>query len=838
MLQSSERYARVSELFQAAAELPPQDRMAFLGKQCDESLRLEVEALLKADAQAFAFIEQPIAELPADLFAECDEEDFAGRSFGSYRVIREIGRGGLGAVYLAARADEQFQKQVAIKVVKRGLDTDDILRRFRAERQILAQLEHPNIARLIDAGSTDDGLPYFVMEYVEGESITSYCDAHQLSTTERLELFRLVCGALTYAHQHLVIHRDIKPSNILVTGDGIPKLLDFGIAKVLHAEDPLAALTMTGVRVMTPEYASPEQVRGLPVSTATDVYSLGVLLYELLTGAKPYRLTSHGSEELSRAITDQIPERPSTTASRNQRSEISLPKSLRGDLDNIVLMALRKEPERRYSSVEHFSEDIRRHCQRLPVRARQPTFSYRAQKFVQRNKIGVAAALIVFLTLVSGIIVTVIQTERVVTERNRARQEAAKATRISTFLQDVLAFSSPDWLSSNPRHNREATIADALETASRRVETELTDQPEVAAAVHFTLGMTYKALFRLEPAEKHMRESLAIRRRLLDPQDQDFAQSLAGLGDVLWAGGKAEAEAPLREAVAIYRRAEKNGEVDAKWFTIALNDLGLAVQYAKKGDPTEAEALYHEALAVAARLTGADRAPIAIIYSNLGTLRSDHGDLDGAMKDARRAIEEQRLVPGGEFRMETGVFLSNLGNLLGRRGDLAAGREVLQEAIEFFLKTLGDSHARSAAPIALLADNYCRAGDYGRALEEARRALEILKRAYSDEEHADFVRAWIPLGKALTHTGEIAEGERVLRRALMVGEKKLPPKHQRIANTQSALGENLALQERYQEANELLQTSYDNMKSTLGVGNPDTLAAAERLQKFQQVRAE
>ncbi|MGZ5003001.1 MAG: serine/threonine protein kinase, partial [Chthoniobacterales bacterium] len=411
MRPAGERWARVKELFEAAVDLDPNQRTALLDKECgdDDALRSEIESLLKSDERTDGFIEQPAIAIPRDLFPNNVEEPFAGRQFGSYQIMREIGRGGLGAVYLAARADDEYRKQVAIKLVRRGLDTEDILRRFRNERQILAQLDHPNIARLIDGGTTDDGLPYFVMEYVNGQPINGYCDANALSTTERLTLFRKVCSAVTYAHQNLVIHRDLKPSNILVTQEGEPKLLDFGIAKLLSAGDELFTQTIPALRVMTPEYASPEQIKGDKIMTTSDVYSLGVLLYELLTGQQPYRLKTRTPEQIARAITEQEPERPSTVLADNQQSEIGNPKSLRGDLDNIVLMAMRKEPARRYASVGQFSEDVRRHLTGLPVVARKDTVAYRTSKFVNRHRIGVAAAALVLLSLVGGIVATLIQ---------------------------------------------------------------------------------------------------------------------------------------------------------------------------------------------------------------------------------------------------------------------------------------------------------------------------------------------------------------------------------------------------------------------------------------------
>src|SRR3954470_10361201 len=334
----NERWTRVKELFEAAADLPPNERATLLSKECDgdTALRREVESLLASDAQTDGFIEEPVLEIPRDLFREPPDESLVGRQYGAYQILREVGRGGLGAVYLAARADDEYRKEVALKLVRRGLDTEDILRRFRNERQILAQLDHPNIARLVDGGTTDDGLPYFVMDYVNGQPITAYCETHSLKPTERLDLFRKVCAAVTFAHQNLVIHRDLKPSNILVAADGEPKLLDFGIAKLLGPEEEALAPTLPGQRVMTPEYASPEQVKGERITTASDVYSLGVVLYELLTNQRPYRLKTRTAEEIARAITEQEPERPSTTLARAGQSKFQNRKSriLQGDLDN------------------------------------------------------------------------------------------------------------------------------------------------------------------------------------------------------------------------------------------------------------------------------------------------------------------------------------------------------------------------------------------------------------------------------------------------------------------------------------------------------------------------
>ncbi|MEO8439568.1 MAG: protein kinase [Spartobacteria bacterium] len=417
---------QVNDLFDAAVELTGTERAEFLERECADNheLRAEVESLLAADADVSRFIDDPILSIPPEIFPEASTE-LAGQQFGAYRIVREIGRGGLGTVYLAERADEAYRKEVAIKLIRRGLDTDDILHRFRNERQILAQLEHPHIARLLDGGTTSDGLPFFVMEYVAGEPLLDYCESRRLSIDDRLELFRKICATVTYAHQNLVIHRDLKPSNILVTVEGEPKLLDFGIARVLTAENEDLTLTAPAARLLTPNYASPEQISGGRLTTSSDIYSLGVILYELLTGQKPYRIKSGTSEEMARAVTEQEPERPSTAAARqsgNQRSETRNQRSLRGDLDNIVLMALRKEPERRYISAAAFADDIERYLTGRPVIAHHDTVTYRASKFVRRHKAGVLSTVFLLLAIIAGITGTLWQSRQANLQRAKAEK--------------------------------------------------------------------------------------------------------------------------------------------------------------------------------------------------------------------------------------------------------------------------------------------------------------------------------------------------------------------------------------------------------------------------------
>jgi tetratricopeptide (TPR) repeat protein/predicted Ser/Thr protein kinase len=485
---------------------------------------------------------------------------------GQYRLLECIGSGGMGAVYLAKRADQQFQMQVAIKLIKRGMDTDSILRRFQHERQILASLEHPNIARLLDGGTTEDGVPYFVMEYIEGQRIDRYAEEHQLSISERLELFRQVCGAVSYAHQRLVVHRDLKPSNILVTPAGVPKLLDFGIAKIIQPNDSEELLpTITMVPIMTPEYASPEQIEGVSATTLSDVYSLGAVMYELLAGQAPYCLTSRSRQEIEKAISTAQIEKPSRVVSRPEDA-----RRLRGDLDNIVWMAMRKETARRYRSVEQFSEDIRRHLAGRPVIAQPDTLSYRSAKFLRRNRLAVSAAALLFLTLVGGIVATSWQAHRATIQEHRARAEQARAERrfnqVRKLANSVL-FDYHDAIKDLPGATkvREQLVKDALnylDSLAGEAHEDPALQRELAAAYErvgdVRGGKSSGSLGDIAGAIESYTKALAIREALVvlnaDAQARrDLAVSHQKIGDRLVDTGKtSDGLEHLRKAQTLY----------------------------------------------------------------------------------------------------------------------------------------------------------------------------------------------------------------------------------------------------------------------------------------------
>jgi len=513
---NSENWQKVEELLNAALEIAPTKRREFLDGIGADGLRREVESLLDCEFKTDGFLASPAIAFSNDFFNDEDAPDaLLNQEIGNYKIIRELGRGGMGAVYLGERTDGKFSQQVALKLLKRELNTADIRRRFRHERQILAALAHPNIARLLDAGTTSDGLPFLVMEYVEGLPIDEFCDGQNLDLNERLELFRTVCDAVAFAHRNLIVHRDLKPSNILVTTDGIPKLLDFGISKLLTPEfESDSAHTVTKLGAMTPEYASPEQLRGESVTTATDVYSLGVILYELLTFHRPFEFKKHSAEEIIRAVCNTEPtapsvsrrkwseppavagglaqsavtskqsgtKRPPATAGGSDKTRVTA-SQLRGDLDNIVLKALKKEPSRRYSSVEQFSEDIRRHLADLPVVARPDTLSYRATKFVSRNRVAVFAGLLIFLSLLGGVIATVWQARRAEANQVKAERRFNDVRRLS----NALLFELSPKIERLPgaTEAREILVKralDYLDSLAREAEGDLQLQSELSAA--------------------------------------------------------------------------------------------------------------------------------------------------------------------------------------------------------------------------------------------------------------------------------------------------------------------------------------------------------------------
>ena len=813
----------VDEILCEALATPAEARASFLERACggDVELRREVESLLaSAEEMGDDFLAKPVLPPPSPRRPELAE----GRRIGPYRISGEIGRGGMGRVYLAVR-DDEYEQEVALKVLKRGLDTDEIVRRFRNERQILARLDHPSIARILDGGTTDDGLPYFVMDRVRGEPIDRYCDRRGLSVRARLELFRKVCAAVHFAHQNLIVHRDLKPGNILVTGDGEPRLLDFGIAKLLASDE--TPMTIPGFQPMTPHYASPEQMLGEPITTASDVYLLGSLLYELLCGRRPARSGHRDDVEApSRAVESPGGEPSAEEVSRSRGVDPgTLRRRLAGDLDSIVLKALEVEPERRYSSAEQLSEDLRRHLEGLPVLARQATLAYRTAKFVRRHRLGAAVTAAFLLTILGfGVAMTVLW-KRAERERERAVAERELAEEVTEFLVDV--FEKPDPQASK---GDDVTARQLLDERAGSIDEELAGQPETRAVLMNAMGRAYLGLGLYEKAGPLLEESVRLRRESPGTRPDEMATSLLNLAAVHRAGDRlGEAEALAREALEILRR----GRADDAEVARAVNNLAglLRVQ----GDPLTAEELYREALAMKIRLFGGEHPDVATGKNNLALALKAQGKYEEAEKLYRESLA-LRIRLHGEVSTEVATTQNNLAALLLEKADLDAAEPLLRENLALRRQVYGAEHAGVTSPLKNLAALLQLRGRYAEAESHYREALAIYRRHFG-EEHTSVAGVLRHLAELQRLQGDAAEGEVTARRAVEILRRKLAPGHWRIAAAESVLGGCLLDLGRYVEAEPLLERSYAVIAEAQGEASRQAREAGERLERFDEVRA-
>ncbi len=628
----AERWARVGEILDAVLDAGTAEREQILDERCagDAGLRAEVESLLRAEAVADARLEAPALEWAGALADGCGfdaaaPEHVRGERIGPWRLVEEIGRGGMGTVWRAERADGAYEQPAALKLIRRGLDSDAILARFVGERSILARLQHPHIARLIDGGIAGDGRPYFAMELVEGEPITDWCDRRRLSVRDRIRLLLSAIDAVQYAHQQLVVHRDLKPSNILVTAAGEVKLLDFGIAKVLDASAGRAdAATMTqfGFRMLTPEYAAPEQLRGEAVTTATDVYALGVLLYELLTGLRPTAARGQrgAAAEAPNEASVRAPTRPSTQVSdavaRLRASTTPrLRRNLRGDLDTIVLRALHEEPERRYRTAEALRRDLLRHLAGRPVHARPDSRWYRLRKFVARHRTGVVAAALVAASLAAGLVATAWQARRAELRALEAGRQAQRAEEVKAFLITVFESGGPrEW------RGKEPTARELLDAGAKRVDEELAGNPELHAEMQAIIGELYFDQGRLDPAERLLRSSLEQRRELSGEDSESYADSLGKLADLLYVNGDwTQARQAQVQALRILRqRFGEHPRTAAALASLSLTELAL-------GNAVEAIDLQRQALDIDRRALGPSHVRVADDMRILAALLVDRG---------------------------------------------------------------------------------------------------------------------------------------------------------------------------------------------------------------------
>ncbi len=803
---------------------------------------------------------------PAAPFEDSSFNDFR---IGVWRALRTLGRGGMGTVYLVERSEGGFRQHGAMKLLRAGADSDEFLRRFEQERQILATLNHEGIARLLDGGRDPQGRPYLVMEYVEGEPIDRACDRERLSVDQRVALFAQVAQAVAYAHRNLIAHRDIKPGNIIIDNDGKAKLLDFGIAKAL-ADEPLGEepLTRTALRVFTPDYATPEQVYGQPASTATDVYQLGLLLYELLTGQRAQRVTDMSQQTLENAICRAEPVRPSErvagdelAATARQITPSALRRKLRGDLDNIVLKALRKEPERRYASAIAMVEDLERWRQGRPVRARPETWGYRSGKFVRRHAWAVAAS-VAIVAMIAGYAVTVtIQANALARERDRAQAEAAKALQVKTLVLRVFEGANPDASGSAQLSAREL-----LDRGWAAIERELGGQPDVQIELLDAVGEAYRQLGVYDRAEALFARSLQIARGEASRQPLLLARALRSRGRVRSdRGDYAAAETDLRDALGRYRAAfgKDHEDIAATLGDLAqlldlrgefagsetlyrealamhrtlhgerhlrvadtLGDLGMILR--RQGDYTGAEPLLSQSLSLRRQLLPAQHPEIAYAMTDLAQVRNDLGEYDSAEALYREALASMQ-ASLGETHPNVALTMITLARVLKTRRDFDGARDLLLRALQIRRKALGERHPSIALNLNDIGQTYLEASDSAASGSEpgnpASADLDQAERYYRealDIYPADNPGRWMViynLGQVAEKRGDLVAAERQYREALVGQRKHYGDEHDRVGMQLNRLGIVLYRQKRLDEAEAAMRQALAIYRKRLAAGH-------------------
>ena len=870
-----ERWSRVEELFARATDLEAGVRTAYLDEACrgDTELREYILDLLRDDSSLDVTIEKTIADTAIRVFAsgEAPADEMRGQMIGPYRVERLLGSGGMGMVYLAKRADQQFDQDVAIKLGRHRLVDPDTVLRLRNERQILADLDHPNIARLFDGGTTDEGVPYLVMEYIDGIRVDTYCDLHRLDIAQRLEVFQTICSAVHYAHQNLIIHRDIKATNILVAADGTPKLLDFGIAKLIDAAGTATdGLTREGAVIMTPVNAAPEQLLGNAVTTSTDVYGLGLLLYRLLSGYPAHELEGMTPNQFAQVVCQHDVVKPSsrlqreqlvpsrsphdldlqTVASDRRTSVPRLQRQLRGDLDTIVLKALRKEPERRYRSASALADDISLHRKSLPIVARSESWRYRAGKFVRRHYAAVTASVLVVAMLAVFSVVVSVQNRNIARERDTAQE-------VSKFLEEI--FNAQD-----PREARGAKItADVLlAKGAQEIEEDLDDRPEIQSTLMGTIGRVYRNLGEIPQSIDMLEKALAQQIDLYGEDSpivaatqNDLAQSLTQRADYARArtllesakaintrefgavskqvaenlqnlanlhnrsGDLDNAQSCIEESIAIYTELAANSETDAEpdpqtRIMLAASKATYARILQVKGDYDRTEALLLEAIDIVAD-TGLENYPATAYYlQNLGVLQRTKGDLDAARETLDHAVVTIRRIFGDQHDLLAATMVQQ-GIVYQLTGDFENAELVLREALNLRSERRGERHPSVGYVLVILGMLQHDMADLAAAEESLRRSLSIFDEAY-EGDHQNTASALTELGAVLNSAGKPGEALVLLQRALQIREDDFGAEHELLAGTRTEIADALTRLGQYDAAEPILLESYEVLRDTPG----------------------
>ena len=832
-----ERWARIQSLFEDVAALPAGERGAYLSEHCndDPALRDYIASLVATSKDVDATIEQTIVGAACDAFGDSSTDQFTGETIGPYRIERLLGEGGMGMVYLASRADEQFDQRVAIKLGRHRLVDPQTEYRLRHERQILADLDHPGIARLLDGGTTTEGVPYIVMEYIDGVRIDTYCDLCRLGINARLKLFRQICLAVHYAHQNLIIHRDIKPSNILVTADGMPKLLDFGIAKLTDAAGAAKqGLTREGAVVMTPANATPEQILAQPVTTATDVYGLGLLLYRMLCGCRPFDADSMTPSEIAHKVCEEPLPAPSTrlhrlqygpgnhTAAQIQVGEIAdnrklsadrMVRRLRGDLDTIAMQALNKDPARRYRSAGALAEDIDLYLKSMPIHARRDSWTYRTTKFVRRHYLGVAFSALIATMLVAFSVVVSVQNRTIAAERDAARE-------VSRFLEDIFRAQDPV-----QARGTSITAEELLAEGAARIRQQLDDQPEIQSTLMATIGRVYFNLGAHTDAADFLDRALSLRASIDRPDTVEVAALENDLGKTLiripdYERAESLLDSALNINVSAYgERSSATGETlynlaelhlitgeleDAQRFAEAsmgiyedlrkerpielaeaINMLARVLQ--ARGQLDQTESLFQEAIRILAREGGDDHPYMPYYQQNLGALQRERGDLASAEASFDDAIAAARRIYGEEhyFVAET---LIDKGSLLHEHGELERAEIVMRDALRRHLAARGSDHPMVGFNRTVLGMLLHDKGDVAEAEAALNDAIDLFARVLNPE-HQYTASAMTELGAILNTRGRSDRAVKLLVEALAIRLKNYAPNHALVAATRTELGD-------------------------------------------------
>ncbi|MEM7585053.1 MAG: serine/threonine-protein kinase [Acidobacteriota bacterium] len=760
-------WQRIDELFDAAVDLPEDQQSDFLEQACGSQpeLQSQLERLLEADRSARNFLARPIARLTGAAATKAGQRGRPIQRVGPYRILRPLAEGGMGSVFIASRDDDEFERLVAIKLVRRGLDSAQIDRRFRRERQILATLEHPHIARLYEGGTTAAGHPFLVMELVEGLPIDAHCDQHGLTVDQRLELFIEVCEAVTFAHRHLVIHRDLKPANILVTEAGDPKLLDFGIAKLLDTEHRLSEVTSTGLSPRTPAYSSPEQVRGEAVTTATDVYALGRLLYELLSGRAPYRLQSARILELEQAILNQEPALPSLglqqepaggpssveIAKARGTDPSSLARRIAGDLDVIVSKALKKDPAERYGSPRELAQDLRRHLADLPVAARPDSPWYRARKFLRRHRPAVAVGLAFLGMILAFTLALLSQVEKTSRQRDLAEQ-------VTTF---VVGLFDRTRLLGGP--GPEVTARQLVDAGADEIQRDLGNAPEVQAAIQHAIGSIYNQLAAYDEAEKLLSSALVTREALAEPAD--LASTLTELGVTsLERADERGAARYLDRALSLCERTS-----DAVCQATVHQHLGSLLTF--QGDFRGAREALEQGLELLSRTQRRPSSQTAALLRELGRVDLTLQDYATAQQSFLRALETQEQLLGPDHPA-LATDLSNAAISHSARGEYPLAEQMWQRAIRLQEQATGRVHpgiANILNNLGILCELQAR---YDQASEHYTEALDIRREIYG-ADHPNLISTMRNFGALLLWRGEYDSARPLLQEAARIAETSL-----------------------------------------------------------------